>query len=342
MAHANRQQLHTTPQTAHTPNFILHPIPFFSATQMSSYQGENKRAAEEIAEELQLNQKAANTQSERMQEAVADTVQYNPPPAPLPRLQVAPMGFYQQQFPESYAWGVADANRRAQEARWMAENLPLAQAKIAEAGLGGVIQPVYVRSPSGQLRAISRQVPFQSQGFLGSIQSDPLLGDLKKQYADATAQISSLKQIMTEKQKEYIDKRIQTITHTRKGKKAGEVKTPTTAQIQKVLMRAHELAASRRRAQLTAQVKRARAERHSLMKSKRIIYTTEGPVGANRRYYKKVASNDPIKRQMLAAKADAKQLRAQLTNINKADRLAVAQKYGRKLPKEKGQRLLAE
>jgi len=283
-----------------------------------------------ITEQISMAEDPSTTQA---------TVQYMAPA----RLQVDPSYTHglppPAVSPAMYDRMVAAAQREAAFDAARRQMLPGALAQLAESGIERAV-PVFTRDPNtGQIVVRGRQLPPAAVGFLGSMQSDPLIADLSTQYNKAVQSISVLKGNLTEKQKKYIDKRLETITHKRKGRNAGEVKTPTTAQIQKVLMRAHELAASRRRAQMTAQVKRARAERHALMQSKRPIYTTEGTVGYNKRYGKKLASN-AVKAQGIAeAKAEAKKARANITAENKRDRAAVAQKYGRKAPREKQPRI---
>jgi len=307
----------------------------------------SKRPGEELQQELTAQQRTTEAISMAQNPEFAETQVYREPirlnvePAPAAASAYPDMPF-PVYSPARVQQMIAQRAKAAQFAGYRSQFGPAFRAQIeAETGLKDA-SPVIVFDPNtGGYKMIARQHPLQPEQLLGSMRSDPLVGDLAAQYAKTVSTINALKPIMTEKQKSYIGKRLETITHVRKGRKAGTVKTPTTAQLQKVLMRAHELAASRRRAQMTAQVKRARAERHALVRSGRTIYTPNGTVGYNRRHSKKLASNAIKAKGIADAKAEAKAGRANITAINKQYRRDVAAVYNRKPPKEKAAAAMA-
>lgn len=169
------------------------------------------------------------------------------------------------------------------------------------------------------------------------IDRDPLVQQLAVAQADIQSKINSLIPQLTIKQQDRIKRRWESITHVRKGKEAGKTKVPTTDQLQKVLFQTLEMHASRRAAQLSAQARRAKRERHALMQRNRPIALEDGTtVGINKRYFKKIASNSVRKAGVYKAKQDAKAVRMEITAANKARRVAIAQSHNRKVnPKDR-------
>jgi len=169
------------------------------------------------------------------------------------------------------------------------------------------------------------------------IESDPLVRQLATQTADVENKITSLLPTLTQKQRLRIQARMRNIKTVVKGKHRGTAKIPTADQLQKVLFQTLELHASRRAAQLGAQARRARRERHALMQHKRGVDLPDGTtVGLNKRHYKKLATNAIQKAADAQAQAEKKALRVTLTNNNKQARVAVATAHGRKVnPKDR-------
>ncbi len=195
---------------------------------------------------------------------------------------------------------------------------------------------VQAMPPADRARAVVRVDSRTGRPYIATrplpVEMDPLVQQLSLQTADVVTKINSLYPTLSGKQQVYIKRRLETITHVRKGKHAGDVKTPTSDQLNKVLFRALELHASRRAAQLGAQARRARRERHSLMQRARPIALEDGTtVGTNKRYYKKLASNAVRKVAEQTAQAEAKAVRLQITKINKDRRIAIARAHDRKV-----------
>jgi hypothetical protein len=207
-------------------------------------------------------------------------------------------------------------------------------------GRAAAQQALATLSPEERQRTIIRTDPRTGLSRLAArplaVEMDPLVQQLSLQTADVENKIRSLIPTLTEKQKIYLDRRWETITHHRKGKKGGDPKTPTTDQLNKLLFRALELHASRRAAQLGAQARRARRERHALQQKGRTIAMPDGSVvGTNKRHYKKLASNAVRKAGIQAAQAEAKAVRKNITQINKERRVAIARAHDRKVqPKD--------
>lgn len=154
--------------------------------------------------------------------------------------------------------------------------------------------------------------------------SDPLVQHSIGAFENATAKIQQLKVDMTAKQRIRIDRRLRSISFYRKGKKESEAKSPSVAQVNKVLYLAFEMNASRRRAQLGAQMRRARAERHSLVQKKRTLALPDGSViNYNKRAAKKEYADAVRKQAKQEASANIQVANASATERNKATRAAV-------------------
>lgn len=254
-----------------------------------------------------------------------ETVVYaNPPPNPLPPLMTvpapaAPVLFANQYGPEYFA------ARAAREATLIQNRALAMQAAANLPGGAGNYIPYIMRNSLGALR--TRPLP---------IENDPLVNQLAIQQNDVASKIQALLPVLTIKQAAKINARMENITKVQKGKKRGQPKTPTQDQLQKVLFRALEFHASRRAAQLGAQARRARRERHALMNHQRGVAMADGTtVGLSRRYYKKRATSEIQRNADEQAKAEKKALRLQLTKINKDNRVAIARAHERKInPKD--------
>lgn len=259
-----------------------------------------------------------------------ETVEYNAPlpnpvpfmaaPAPAPAAPPAVQLFSQLYGPDYFAQRAAyDARVATARANSMglAANMP--------GGAGAYTTALVNR---GQ-RIIVRARPLP-------IESDPVVQQLALQKADVIAKLNALTPVLTAKQNQLIKRRLENITRVQKGKKKGDEKTPSSDALQKLLFRALEMHASRRAAQLGAQARRARKERHALMSHQRGVALPDGTtVGLSRRYYKKRATGDIQTQANIEAKAEKKKLRLQLTKINKDRRVLIAQKHNRKVnPKD--------
>lgn len=253
-----------------------------------------------------------------------ETNVYLNPPSPLPPLgpvpaPAAPMLFANQYGPDYFA-------RRAAHEATLAQNRALAlQAAVNLPGGAANYIAYNMRNSLGALR--TRPLP---------IENDPLVKQLAVQQNDVATKIDALLPVLTIKQAQKIKARMENITKVQKGKKRGQPKTPTQDQLQKVLYRALEFHASRRAAQLGAQARRARRERHALMNHQRGVAMADGTtVGLSRRYYKKRATSEIQRNADEQAKAEKKALRLQLTKINKDNRVAIARAHARKInPKD--------
>jgi hypothetical protein len=224
----------------------------------------------------------------------------------------------------------------------------IAARRAAEANLAQQLT-----AARGTAMTFASTTPFGRESFVTSVQpggtgrvflrqkvlpidNDPLVKQLALQEADVKAKIQALAPALTYRQNTILTKRMGRITTVTKGKKAGDQKLPTGAQLNKVLFRAIEMHAKRRAAQLGAQARRARRERHALQQKGRVIALPDGTsVGFNKRAYKKSATSAIQQAANFAAKNEKKQLRDQLTANNKKNRVDVATSHGRKVnPKD--------
>jgi len=266
-----------------------------------------------------------------------ETTVYNNPPLPaIPRLETVDVPrsiFAGQALPlggPGYVTPTFEASRAAAAARAaMLERGRLEAADYLSRESPEVRAQTMIRTNqrTGVSHLVARPQP---------VEMDPLVQQLALQQAEVNSKINSLLPVLTMKQRLLIKRRLETITHYRKGKRAGDVKSPTTDQLHKVLFRALELHASRRAAQLGAQARRAKRERHALQQKGRPVDLPDGTtVGNNKRYLKKIASNSVRKVGIQQAQNEAKAIRLTYTQANKERRVAIARAHGRKIqPKD--------
>lgn len=288
-----------------------------------------KKANEDLNDKIAKAAKDSEATPLDADDSGYDTVRYNPPPAPAPAAPVLTLadgpqqlnpGFTQMMSPQDLQqYFAASRQRNATYDNWMAtiESNRLAKQATAPAGI-----QVYARKlKDGNVGFFGRTVPPKSALEL----------HLVEKAAEAKAKIDAMLPELTEKQKEYILKRWQRITHRMKGKKSGSPKAPTQAQVNKVLYLCMEYQAKRRRAKLSADIAKARAERHAMQNHKRVVYTPSGEkLNFNVRAAKKKAA-DFYRRD--AMNQVTPQIRATLANVTanqKANRLAIAQAFRRK------------
>lgn len=235
-----------------------------------------------------------------------------PPPAPAYVPYAPPPGYWEQRA----AYAAAQQRSRA---------LALEAAARTDRG-AGAFTVVNLSGARATLR--EKRLP---------IETDPLVRQLASQKADVVAKLNQLMPVLTFKQAEKIKGRLDNISRYMKGKKRGQTKEPTQDQLQKVLFRALEMHAARRAAQLGAQARRARKERHALQNHKRGIALPDGTtIGNNKRHYKKLATNALQKVSDGQVAQEKRALRLQLTNQNKQERMAVAAAHDRKInPKDR-------
>lgn len=253
-----------------------------------------------------------------------ETVVYDNPT--LPRLNLAPAPAAIVPFATAANYPAAYFAARAAEDARIAQGRLDAGAYMTANNLNPANLTTYIGA-SGLVRIRNRVLPNET---------DPLVQQLALQQADVVTKINALKNNLTIKQQLYLQRRLENITKVQKGKKRGENKIPTTDQLQKVLFRALELNASRRAAQLGAQARRARRERHALQNHQRGVAMPDGTtVGLSKRHYKKRATSEIQRAADANAQAEKKALRLQLTKINKDARVAIARAHERKVnPKD--------
>jgi hypothetical protein len=277
----------------------------------------NKRpnAGAELTKTVEVGQVIAEQVS--MAEAAAqETIPYTAPLPPIPRMTTVDVPrldyrrFDDAYFAQRQAEDAAAAQQAAQIGVWRAQTA----ANLAAGGYGETMIP-FARGN----RMFVRDRPLRP-----AIASDPLVVNLQQTFAAASGKIDELKVDMTDKQKLRIDRRMRAISFVRKGKREGERKVPTSAQLQKVIYLAYEMHASRRRAQLGAQMRRARAERHSLVQKKRTVAMPDGSViNYNQRAAKKEYSNAVKKDQQWVRDQQAKRIRQEQSAQNKAIRAQI-------------------
>jgi hypothetical protein len=169
-----------------------------------------------------------------------------------------------------------------------------------------------------------------------AIDSDPLVQEVGTRLAAVKAKIDAIHPTLSFKQAVTIQKMWRRATIISKGKHENEArKVPNVKALEKVLFRALEFHASRRAAQLAAQARNARAQRHSLQQHSKPVALPDGrTIGTNKRWLKKIASKAIIRDGTQAAKAAAAQERARHTAVNKARRVQVAVSHNRKVNKK--------
>lgn len=165
------------------------------------------------------------------------------------------------------------------------------------------------------------------------IEKDPLVQEMGGRKAEIRAKLDTLKPVLSTRQNEIVEKMWRRATVIGKGAKANEERPIATAKnLDKVLFRALEFFSARRAAQLGAQARNARKQRHALQNHSKPVYLPNGGrVGLNKRHQKKMATSAIVKDAEGVARVQAKAERDARTARNKAARVAVAQAFGRKV-----------
>lgn len=170
-----------------------------------------------------------------------------------------------------------------------------------------------------------------------AIQRDPYVKEMGARIAEVDSKISALEGDLTERQRNIITKLKERATQYVKGKKKGLPRPQISAKaLDRVVFRALEMQASRRKAQLGAQERAARKQRHDLVGKKRTVALPNGQrVGYNMRAAKKAASSALINDNLAPLKQAAKADRDARTALNKQRRVSYAQARNNKInPKD--------
>lgn len=165
-----------------------------------------------------------------------------------------------------------------------------------------------------------------------AIQQDPFVKEMGARLAEVDAKLVALQGDLTERQLKILTKLKTRATTYVKGEKKGLPRPQVSAKaLDRLLFRALEMQASRRRAQLGLQMRSARKQRHDLVDKKRTVQLADGStVNYNKRAQKKLATSARVKDSVAEAKAAARADRQVLTQRNKAERIAIAQAHNNK------------
>lgn len=168
------------------------------------------------------------------------------------------------------------------------------------------------------------------------VESDPFIVEQGSRIAAIRNKVNSMLPQLTGRQQAIIKAMEKRATERKKrGKPGVEAKLPTIKQLDKILFRALEFFSARRAAQLNAQARAARTQRHGLQNHKTTVALADGrTVNRNKRWLKKRASQARIADAVADAKVAAAADRAVLTARNKANRVAIATSHGRKVNKK--------
>lgn len=170
-----------------------------------------------------------------------------------------------------------------------------------------------------------------------AIQRDPYVKEMGARLAEVDAKLSALDGDLTERQRGIITKLKKRALFYVKGKKENLPRPQVSAKaLDRVVFRALEMQAARRKAQLGAQERAARKQRHDLVGKKRTVALPNGQrVGYNMRAAKKAASDALINDNLAPLKEAAKAERAARTAVNKQRRVQYAQARNNKInPKD--------
>lgn len=221
-----------------------------------------------------------------------------------------------------------------------ANDNPMAPAGVVAASRGAAAAYIASRSPAEQAQLMIRTNRYTGQSYAVmkplAITTDPLVEHCRREKEETLVKVDALAKDLTTAQRTILNKQANRLITITKGRHAHEPrKNISCTGLQKLLYRALEMQAARRAAQLSAQARHARKERHSLMNKGRTVALPDGStVGYNKRYEKKLASHAIINDAQAAAKAQAKAEREAHTALNKANRVAVAQAHGRKVSRK--------
>lgn len=165
-----------------------------------------------------------------------------------------------------------------------------------------------------------------------AIQQDPYVKEMGARMAEVDAKLLALQGDLTERQIKILTKLKNRAVNYVKGKKRGLPRPQVSAKsLDRLLFRALEMQASRRRAQLGLQERSARKQRQDLVDKKRTVQLPDGStVNYNKRAQKKAVTSARVKDSVAEAKAAAAADRQVLTQRNKAERLAIAQTHNNK------------
>lgn len=165
-----------------------------------------------------------------------------------------------------------------------------------------------------------------------ALNNDPFVKEMGTRLAEVDAKLKALEPDLTERQVKVLLKLKNRAINYVKGKKEGLPRPQVSAKsLDRLLFRALEMQASRRKAQLGAQERSARKQRHDLVTKKRTVQLADGStVNYNRRAAKKYATAARIKDAVGAAKVAAAQERAVIVARNKDQRVRTAISHNNK------------
>jgi len=166
-----------------------------------------------------------------------------------------------------------------------------------------------------------------------ALSNDPYVKEMGARIAEADAKVSALEGDLTERQRTVLAKlRNRAINYVKGPKKSNPRPSVSAKALDRLVFRALEFQASRRKAQLGVQERAARKQRHDLVGKKRTIGLPNGQrVGYNMRAAKKAASDAIIGDNMGPLKEAAKAERAARTALNKQRRVSYAQARNNKI-----------